>query len=283
LGGTPIYFNSADNSALVTPLIRQTPDITAPDGGNNTFFGNDTVNDIDLFPNFFGTSASAPHVAGLAALIIEESSSKLSPAQLESILEFSALDMGTPGYDYKSGFGLVQADGPFGALCGDIDGDSACIDGDACPNDPDKTSEGQCGCGRKEGNCEEESGGSLDERVDRLAGQSLIPMPLVTTIDKDGDGIADSLDNCPLVQNPLQEDKNGNGIGDACEQEPSKAELSTESTGSSLAADNKRPDRKREQVSSSCSTMNSQNYYCFAFCLMIFALLERRRKIKTKI
>ncbi|TSK05051.1 MAG: choice-of-anchor D domain-containing protein [Geobacter sp.] len=36
-------------------------------------------------------------------------------------------------------------------------------------------------------------------------------------VDSDGDGIADSVDNCPTVYNPKQTDLDGNGIGDACE------------------------------------------------------------------
>jgi hypothetical protein len=41
----------------------------------------------------------------------------------------------------------------------------------------------------------------------------------VTTVerDTDADGIADSLDNCPNQANPLQQDCDENGIGDACE------------------------------------------------------------------
>jgi hypothetical protein len=35
--------------------------------------------------------------------------------------------------------------------------------------------------------------------------------------DTDGDGIVDSLDNCPHVDNPDQTDTTGDGIGDACE------------------------------------------------------------------
>ena len=35
--------------------------------------------------------------------------------------------------------------------------------------------------------------------------------------DQDGDGIDDGVDNCPAVFNPAQADRNGNGIGDACE------------------------------------------------------------------
>ena len=36
--------------------------------------------------------------------------------------------------------------------------------------------------------------------------------------DTDGDGIFDNKDNCNLVPNPDQKDRNKNGIGDACEK-----------------------------------------------------------------
>jgi hypothetical protein len=41
--------------------------------------------------------------------------------------------------------------------------------------------------------------------------------PLMLMDDADGDGIVDSVDNCPQVINPDQEDYNGDGVGDACD------------------------------------------------------------------
>lgn len=37
--------------------------------------------------------------------------------------------------------------------------------------------------------------------------------------DADGDGVADVDDNCPLVSNPAQVDSDGNGVGDACQDD----------------------------------------------------------------
>ncbi|VVB53663.1 Thrombospondin type 3 repeat protein [uncultured archaeon] len=38
--------------------------------------------------------------------------------------------------------------------------------------------------------------------------------------DKDGDGVADSVDNCPNTPNPLQTDADGDGKGDLCDDTP---------------------------------------------------------------
>ena len=105
-GGTPILFDTAGNR-LTNAEIGSKPEIVAPDGGDTTFFGIDT--DGNGFPNFFGTSAAAPHAAGVAALLLQARPGS-TPLQIYAALENSAIDMGSPGFDYDSGFGLVQAD-----------------------------------------------------------------------------------------------------------------------------------------------------------------------------
>ena len=120
LAGVANYFDVAGKR--IAPLIRRKPDITAPDGGNTSFFnpfGNgDIVQDADSFPNFFGTSAAAPHAAGVAALMLEaERLKNLTPGQLKGILSAHTTDMDniyTPGFDkgfdLNTGYGLIQAD-----------------------------------------------------------------------------------------------------------------------------------------------------------------------------
>lgn len=68
-GGVPIVF-APTGERLASPILRETPDLVAPDGVNTTFFlsPGDIPEDDDAFPNFFGTSAAAPHVAGVVAL-----------------------------------------------------------------------------------------------------------------------------------------------------------------------------------------------------------------------
>jgi hypothetical protein len=44
-----------------------------------------------------------------------------------------------------------------------------------------------------------------------------VPLLLQQSIlDPDGDGVPSDIDNCPAVANPMQEDADGDGVGDAC-------------------------------------------------------------------
>jgi hypothetical protein len=106
-GPTPILFTTTGVPTF--DARAQKPEITAPDGANTTFFGQDIAADADAFPNFFGTSAAAPHAAAVAALMLQVNPS-LSPAAVYSALESTALNMGPVGFDNDSGFGLIRAD-----------------------------------------------------------------------------------------------------------------------------------------------------------------------------
>lgn len=55
-----------------------------------------------------GTSQATPHVAGIAAAMLEANPA-LTPGQVHNLLRESAIDLGAPGPDDVTGFGLVDA------------------------------------------------------------------------------------------------------------------------------------------------------------------------------
>lgn len=106
-GGVPIRLNP-DGSRKKKEQVRRKPGIVAPDGTNTTFFVTDRPEDVDTFPNFFGTSAAAPHAAGVAALILQNNPSFV-PNRVYEQLRAQAIDMGPPGFDFDTGFGFIDA------------------------------------------------------------------------------------------------------------------------------------------------------------------------------
>jgi len=68
---------------------------------------------INQYWYFEGTSMAAPHVAGLAALLI--SKGVTGPAAVQQIMQSTARDLGTPGYDSVYGWGLINAAAALGA------------------------------------------------------------------------------------------------------------------------------------------------------------------------
>jgi len=113
LGGQKLLLDR-DGNRIENPTVINKPDIMAVDVVNTSFFGNDVGGplDTDPFPNFFGTSAAAPHAAAATALILEaykkSSSRKLTPVQIKDALLTTATDMLEEGFDFKSGNGFID-------------------------------------------------------------------------------------------------------------------------------------------------------------------------------
>lgn len=138
------------------------PDVCGPDGNASWTYTS----------GFFGTSSSSPHVVGAAALVLSRFPS-FTNSQIRSYLEGETLDLGAAGKDNIFGYGpVVLPDLP------DSDGDGTLDCDDNCPNDPNKTEPGVCGCG-------------------------------VPETDTDGDTVPDCNDLCPNTIPGATVDANG--------------------------------------------------------------------------
>ena len=104
-GGYVRSSTSNYNMPGVGPTTKNsTKDISAPGAGIYS-----TVNSSDsAYGNDSGTSMASPAVAGIAALCFARNPS-LTPAQVQSILQSTATDLGDAGWDRQFGYGLVNA------------------------------------------------------------------------------------------------------------------------------------------------------------------------------
>src|SRR5262249_45392426 len=84
-----------------TPEVRAKPDLVAFDGVAISNAGGFPL--CPPFCDFFGTSAAAPHSAGVAALLLDQDPT-LTPAEVKAALTDGAVDVGAPGFDEASGF-----------------------------------------------------------------------------------------------------------------------------------------------------------------------------------
>ncbi|WP_414638426.1 S8 family serine peptidase [Actinophytocola sp.] len=98
-GPRKVFFE-ADGTPIPGGEVRQKPDITAADGVRTSVGG---------FDPFFGTSAAAPHAAAIAGLVLSGNPG-IDPAEVREALTSTAIDIGEPGVDGRSGHGVVLAD-----------------------------------------------------------------------------------------------------------------------------------------------------------------------------
>ncbi len=103
----------AQGNRLSSPMVLQRPQVSGVDGVNTSFFppGGDIPQDPDTLPNFFGTSAAAPNLAAMAALM-RQLSPGVSQADVLKAMQDSAVALnGTPKgtWDAQGGYGMPQA------------------------------------------------------------------------------------------------------------------------------------------------------------------------------
>ncbi|MEO8367883.1 MAG: S8 family serine peptidase [Candidatus Solibacter sp.] len=99
---TPGNFLFATNGGVA--LVK--PDIAAADG---------TTARTPGFSPFFGTSAAAPHAAGVAA-IVKSARPSATGAQIANAMTSTALDIRAAGIDRDAGYGIVMAMGAVFAI-----------------------------------------------------------------------------------------------------------------------------------------------------------------------
>eukprot|EP00054_Salpingoeca_dolichothecata_P014908 m.84876 g.84876 ORF g.84876 m.84876 type:complete len:667 (+) comp21224_c0_seq2:66-2066(+) len=126
-GVVPLLRND-DGSKRRRPFIAKAPFVVGPDGLPNSFFGGRSLG----HSLFYGTSASAPCVAAVAALLSFRVSTSYS--DVLDALARGASDMNERGFDEKSGHGYVNAVESFEIMKRDArcQRSEQCEDGEYC-------------------------------------------------------------------------------------------------------------------------------------------------------
>ena len=88
------FSNEGTNLAVVAPGVAITS-LRSPSNGGG-------------FIALSGTSMATPHVVGLTALLLEKNPN-LTPQQVRTTIQNTALDLGTPGFDTIYGNGRIRA------------------------------------------------------------------------------------------------------------------------------------------------------------------------------
>ncbi|MBB3095496.1 subtilisin-like proprotein convertase family protein [Actinoplanes campanulatus] len=95
--GTPY---TPGNLSSTGGVVRAKPQITAADG---------VATSLSDFNPFFGTSASAPHAAAIAALALSGNPG-MTGEEIRAALTSTALDLAPAGFDQRTGNGVIRAD-----------------------------------------------------------------------------------------------------------------------------------------------------------------------------
>lgn len=115
-GSTPLYpaaypeviaVGAVDSNYTVPWWSNRNPDVVAP--------GVDILSTLpkSRFGTMSGTSMACPHVSGTVAIVqalrLAAGLPKLTPSQMIELVRATAVDLGAPGYDAETGYGLLNA------------------------------------------------------------------------------------------------------------------------------------------------------------------------------
>ena len=91
--------------------------------------------------------------------------------------------------------------------------------------------------------------------VTSVYGSVSIPLTLHIVLDRDGDGILDTIDNCPLVSNPNQIDTDRDGLGDVCDTDDDNDGVSDSTDNCPLLANANQVDRDHDGLGDACDLL----------------------------
>jgi hypothetical protein len=178
--------------------------------------------------SWHGTSFAAPHVSGVAALLLQRKSN-LTPAQVTAAIDNNTdpISGGTGGGHGRVNAARALASVPssciLDATCSaqeiaaccpvsecDPEADSVYGICDNCPSaaNPTQADRDLDGVGDA---CDDSDGDGVFDATDNCP-----DIPNATQRDRDADGVGDDCDICPTIFNPDQLDSDQDGIGDVC-------------------------------------------------------------------
>jgi subtilisin family serine protease len=128
LWANTIAVGATDNRDQLASFSSYGPELCVAAPGVSVYSCiDDLLNGLDTYTYMDGTSMACPHVAGLACLVWSANPS-LSNDEVRAIIESTADDKGSPGWDPSFGYGRINARAAVSAAIepaveGDVDGD----------------------------------------------------------------------------------------------------------------------------------------------------------------